>query len=434
MPEAIVFILPGAAAFLCFGAVTLYRFFKKEAITLFDIAAHFRLSFVFSGFLKASSVKGKIGTDKVRIGHRLSLKPHTVSIDIRPAEPYPSVFFITNENTVGRMARIGGIEDILTHDEQCDAHLHIESDDEIDIMSRLDEETRFTLFRLVHKQGIVNIDRKGIHVVIAVRNKSVLDKTMDKAQLVGHIEGLLKANDRFKNSGSVRERLLYCLRIETRWEVVLRYLEIYCTRFSVDASLKELLRNLLFHRHSEVKLKAAECLGEEGLPELYALMRGGPVSLKIKAVSALVRIKRSDAVNELIRLFLGTTDAELQAAIAGALEKCGDTRAHEVLLGALKTNNIVLKSSIIKALGTCGTLQAIEHLAPLADDMFVNPVIRHCAKSAIAVIRELRRKGEAGSLSLADRNRDESGSGGSLSISDRDTAGSLGLASDEEDG
>jgi hypothetical protein len=68
---------------------------------------------------------------------------------------------------------------------------------------------------------------------------------------------------------------------------------------------------------------------------------------------------------------------------------------------------VVLLTSFRKAPGTCGKCEAIEPLLCIADDIFMNPVIREYAKNAITMIKRLRAKGETGCFHFLMKEKQE---------------------------
>jgi hypothetical protein len=181
-------------------------------------------------------------------------------------------------------------------------------------------------------------------------------------------------------------------------------------------NLKELLHKALHDQVKEIKYIAAAHLGQEGLPYLYKLFHNvSPenISLRIKIISSIARIQGTESMEFLMEYYKTLHMNEDKICIINLFKDYGDERVNDMLMEILKDDSDhELRLSVIQALGTCGTMKAVEPLYHISKQILLLPSLKNAAKRSISRIQSRFGSGDRGWLSIMDKDQ----SGGSLSL------------------
>lgn len=139
--------------------------------------------------------------------------------------------------------------------------------------------------------------------------------------------------------------------------------------------------------------------------------------LREKILKFLAEKKEPLFLDFLIREYK-KVNPELQLLILEVCEKTASETVNSFLIHQLDSSSGRLLSAIVKALGPCGKVDAVEPLMNIK-----NPLISGAAKKAIIQIQSRLKEGEHGWLSLAGQQPDA----GSLAISRQLKQGELSL-------
>jgi hypothetical protein len=148
---------------------------------------------------------------------------------------------------------------------------------------------------------------------------------------------------------------------------------------------------------------------------------------RVFAIETLATLKHRPALEPLARL-LDDADQAAAVAAAGALGAIGDARAEGALVAALRSETTEVQTASAQALGTVGTVAAVEPLLELVSvgDRVFGSRLHAVAREAVQRIQARLPGAEAGRLALAEP-RAESGAL-SLASERRASDGALSIA------
>jgi hypothetical protein len=178
-----------------------------------------------------------------------------------------------------------------------------------------------------------------------------------------------------------------------------------------DNQIKDILKGLLNHHDFDIEIMAAEYLN---MPEklIEIIIRASDI-FKIRALSILLKIGNEENINSLLQYF--KNDSEHVSDLLNEIEKSCNPAANVLLINLLKlSDNTDILISVIKALGACGSIEAVEPLLNLKKNK--NIILYPEINNAVKEIQSRLQDAEKGQLSVAENNLNV----GSLSIIDED--------------
>lgn len=271
-----------------------------------------------------------------------------------------------------------GNKGIFTGDDVFDKDFRVQGNSERAI-ALLDYATRATLCKL--RQNILKADSDPQQVLpgrLEIAGNCltyVMIRNLDRATLEERIHGLIDIAKGFTRSGPVRDHLLHNVTNDPNIKVRLKNLELLKQFYKLgDADLQP-IRDLLEHENQDLRLRAAEILGDQALPLLLAMLNpvieagGNPT----KMIYTLGTIHHDEARATLVKLL---PNRLLAHDAAQALAHNGDARCVPALLQVFHRNpNVNVRTQIIRTLGAIGSeraesmlVEVLEHYdAPLRD-------------------------------------------------------------------
>lgn len=148
------------------------------------------------------------------------------------------------------------------------------------------------------------------------------------------------------------------------------------------------------------------------------------------ALEALGRFGDARHVPDILNTLSVSTQEKIKEACAEALEQLADSRAEDALVALVREESGArVRLAAVKALRTCGTLNAVEALHPLTTGLGIGS-IRSEAKRSIAELQSRYGRGEGGELCLAETDT----ATGALSVTTDRHEGLLAMAAETEAG
>ncbi|MBN1695934.1 MAG: HEAT repeat domain-containing protein [Spirochaetales bacterium] len=176
----------------------------------------------------------------------------------------------------------------------------------------------------------------------------------------------------------------------------------------------------------EIKYAAAQFLGKAGFMKLYERLHEAPDDIKMKIIRRMNENRWIVKVGPLLSFLRMTVVVPIQLELIGILGQTASTRACRTLIDLLGHDDYEIRKSAVKALASCGTIDAVVPLNAVARKLMENPFLRAAAKRSIALIRKKYGVKE-GWLSLTgSRTLD-----GSLSMTDEAAEGGMSLSDDD---
>jgi HEAT repeat protein len=407
-------------------------------------------------FFQGDAIAGRVDGVEVRVDtfRRSQGKSSATYTRIRVRAPgVPGNLSLGNEGFFSSIQKALGGQDIQTDDKGFDELLRIRGD-EAQVVALLGDEARRAVRREVGGSGV------------SVRDGEAYWETRghlrDRVELVSRVRGMIDLEKQLTlGSTSIHERLSRNALADRNPRVRLRNLVLLQRRAPSSREAVETSRALMDFADPSVRLAAAMHLGDEGLATIEALVNAPDVDAALMsdalqhlianvpvtrvggilesaldshheavqhvAIQGITKLGHRGAIDRLVRVGDGDS-TRLTVTVATALAQLGDPRAEPALVRWLGRNNEAVCIAAARALGTIGTVAAVEPLLPHTKGLLTDADLKRAAREAIEKIQSRLGDVEAGRLSLSEvAQRD-----GALSLSEE--AGKLSMAPDESAG
>ncbi|PIE16487.1 MAG: hypothetical protein CSA66_07325 [Proteobacteria bacterium] len=300
----------------------------------------------------------------------------------------------------------------------------------LDLVSRLGEQSRAGLVRLVVERG-ATVERGRVTLV----ERGLSD---DGERLAAQVEEVARLAAALDRNGAEAARAAADI-VAGDPEVALRRraLQALCEEAPSDDDTARAVLAALKDEDPELRVMAAERCGLEGFDAArgVALDELAPTALRVRTTALLAQRypeRRAASLETLDQLLSGAPDAVMAAALSGAhalghvpqlgqlltaasragadsggpiARALGRHRGGPVergLVDMLRISEPKVRVEVVRALGQAGSLRAVEHLRPLTSGLLANRGVKAAAREAIAAIQARAGGGEAGQLSLTD--------------------------------
>ncbi len=314
-----------------------------------------------------------------------------------------------------------GMERIVSGDADFDDTLIVMAKRPGAMLSLLSCRAREDMIRLARKSYRCDMTETGIRVVNDELYFASAENIADTVLL------MLSVRRALTREGDARTRLIANMKSETRTGVKINTIRALVSDFPDDEEIEAVLNDALKDRSVQVQIEAARHLGTAGA-EFLARMLEDVKSLDDEGAIEIVKIlndnKYDKGIPGLLNLFFRTVNMDLLKEILRAFESFGNDSLSDLLVSRLAKDEYELRVAIIKALGRCGRVSAVEALGRLASS--IDPFVRRAAQKSISMIQSRLGNVEEGWLSIAEA----SDKGGALSIADKAQKGSLSINED----
>jgi HEAT repeat protein len=254
-------------------------------------------------------------------------------------------------------------------------------------------------------------------------------------------------------------RIAANMRSEPEWRVRMQDLRLLAEGYRGQPAMREALLRACEDPHHELRLRAAEALGEDGreallrmatdpageayaarallalgehLPRergleiLGSALKSRHVETARACLEALGRVGSAAVVAPLAKV-LAVERGELAVAAARALGACRAAEAEAPLLRTLARQAGELGAAVAEALGEVGSAAAVLPLQEAAAREGADEGVRRAAREAVARIQSRLQGATPGQLSLSE------GEAGQLSLAAEDPAGRVSVVEPKDD-
>jgi hypothetical protein len=341
----------------------------------------------------------------------------------------PMSLSVRYDDPMGVFARLGDGSGAKTGDEGFDRQVELPTMN-AQVCAALSERARQQLTTLVNgggrvSQGVVSWPFEDVH-------------EQDRQWLIEHVEHVVALAELLSvTPDSLPSRLAHNALHDSTPDVRLRnlrYLVAAETRAPVEL-LASTARQLLGDRRHDIRFHAACQLGADGHPTLQALAADGAIdsALRAQALGALhegnaadiddwiesfllpgppalvcaalgvVAARRLSAHTDRVIALTSAADASLRVAATRTLGSLESPPIERCLLQLLAGEETEVQIAAAQALGTVGSVSAVEPLLPLTKGFGRGP-LRDAARGAIASIQSRLGDVQAGRLSLVEHD------------------------------
>jgi hypothetical protein len=368
----------------------------------------------YSGiFMNKPSLSGTVKNNVISLECLPGLV-HSIDIHIRIHDEVPYYMQISDRITKEN----DKISLITTSDEEFNNKIFIFSSYEAGVIAFMDNDTRKLMYTLISITNLFNLESDTIsfRIPYSLKNMKLTEYLIKKA-----LQCTFTLVTKMTRQENIKDLLTYNTLYDPDPAVRLKNLEILITRFKLQ-DLALTLNKVLDDQDMHIRYKAADRLGLAGVPALYNLFNEIPpedISFQRKIVTSIARIEGMKSMQFVISFYNTLQTNEDKVKIIYLFEKYGDEQANKILLDILKDNNTYeLKLAVIRALGQCGSMDAVAPLYSLTKQIMSLPSLRSAAKHSIARIQSRYEPGEKGWLTLTT---DTEQLKGSLSITETDS-------------
>jgi hypothetical protein len=316
----------------------------------------------------------------------------------------------------------GGVE---TGDGAFDDAMLVSASDHSIISALMSRTARKNILELAGENTDLQVTKSGIRIYLPFA------EIQQTKKLVRCLGASLSLGKELTRDEDIRRRLMENIGGDDAPGIRLRNIHALMARFPVNDEIRGLLRKNLKDHEVAIQVESAFHLGDEGAKHLMGLL-DGRIALGNDLVILIVKMLKErsyrGAVPALKGLLAGTKNRDLVMGILEAFEAIGDERVSDLLTQRLKDEDSDIRMLAIRALGTCGTVSAVEPLDKLAGDS-INPFVRSAVHASIEQIQARLGRVERGWLSVAELSDKEGG----LSIADKAEAGSLSMEPEKKD-
>lgn len=206
--------------------------------------------------------------------------------------------------------------------------------------------------------------------------------------------------------------------------VRLHNLRALTLNYPIDEEVDSLLKNCLKDRDRMVVFEAAQHLGELGMEQLIKILERENALLSSQeihlAITILKKSRYKKSIPTLKKVYQFSKNLENKIAIMEIFEHFQDQSLNDFLVSELVIEDPKLLNSILKALGSCGQITAVEALYKKSQEIS-DSTTNNLIKETIAKIQSRLEKGDKGWLSIQSPDKEE----GALSLSQPAKKGNL---------
>jgi HEAT repeat protein len=378
---------------------------------------------------------------------------------------HPSYEFALRKEGVGSaIEKALGEREIEVGDPEFDSRAYVHGSPRV-VHAILDAETRHLMGELIDGRIATEDPGEPLEGRVTVSDGALRAEIPESTfrpggrRLSGALHTLLAAAERLALPDDIPARLAHNAGADPLWEVRLASLSTLGRDYPTYTATREALLTACEDTHSEVRLRAALALGDEGREVLLDLASNAAAddTQAARAVMALGDHLALEQAQEVLsqalqsqhrataRAVVGVLgdrggdevvpplaaalagasgDGELAEAVATALGATGEASAEAPLVAALDRHGPTAGGAIAAALGRVGTAGAVAPLRTMAARYPFDLGLRRAARQAIAEIQSRLTGATPGQLALADADV------GQLSLADEDAQGRVSVVTE----
>lgn len=315
-------------------------------------------------------VKGQLGNQWVRIIQDRSYRG--LRIFVRPPRPYPGNLTVTRQNTPASIKKILMDIKFKTCDDWFDSLFKIDGDDELLVLGLFNHQVRRGMIKLASYADIVIYDHQLIYAPVRRSLKEIMEI----------IPQLVEINQQLLRGGSVCQRLILNFLQDPLLPVARHNIDLAVSNFRFGSREWELIKLGLNHPHWEIRLMVLNYIRPCWLPwdlvhycgllEIIPALQAGQVFDLLKELLP----RQLDMV--LQQLYEQVVSLSICTAILHYMEKHPQPAYSPFLINILEAGQFpdTLLIELVRALGTCGTVEALGPLYQLARNRYFAPLVK----------------------------------------------------------
>jgi hypothetical protein len=337
----------------------------------------------------------------------------------------PGELFVNKGYAFSRLVSIRP-RDIQAGDNEFDDLLFVDASEPYVATAYLNSVIRRLSKKLAASGTSINISKFGISLIMP------FSEIHQPRKIVRCVEDMVSLCKELNREQDIRKRLMENIDADEIPEVRLRNIRALTAHFALDDKIFALLRKTMRDEMIEIQVESAAHLGVEGTVHLADILRkGGAVSgvMKLQIVNILKEHGYRESAPVLMNLYRDTKNPDLMIAVLDAFFVFGDERVGPLLMEQLDAENADVRMHAVRALETCGTVEAVERLLKLADDS-LSPFVKNATHKSVERIQSRLGNVEKGWLSMPESQ----GKQGALSMAGGAEEGSLSMEKAGGDG
>ncbi len=350
-----------------------------------------------------------------------------VSVRVECDSKIESPFLVRLESVYSKVKDTLGKGDIKIGEKEIDEMMFITAENPSIVTALLNKEIREKLLFIGQIAAAFDLTENSI--MLKVRNQQLDDLPV----FVKYLQTIVSIIEEVSSGDPIKKRLIKNIKKEEEWKVRLNNLIMLASHFPSDSEIKKILDGSLRDESLEIRFEAAKHLKARGLKFLISMLnsienKSHPLIPEI--ILFLAENNYKQCIPRLKILFDQSESEAVQIEILTAFKDFRDEKLNAFLLkrlNAMNTMDTKILLMVIKALGTCGTLNAVEPVYELGKNS-PDSRVREEAERSIALIQSRKGQGEKGWLSIPEFSETD----GALSINNEARGGALSVNNEED--
>ncbi|MBP7583535.1 MAG: HEAT repeat domain-containing protein [Spirochaetes bacterium] len=309
-------------------------------------------------------------------------------------------------------------EDILIGDKSFDDAMHIIGTNPWQIASLFTADIRARVLSLATRDMDINLTSTWFEIYLE-------GDRIQADDIVAAVRDAAAVSADLALAGDTRGRLMSIIHEDPEPGVRASAIHHLTSHLPVDDEISTLLKKTMDDVDLRVRVAAAKGLGRDGMAYLTGLLekeKDLDDAVVMDIVRGIGKHRWTEGIPALKSLFASRTGKGLELEMLEAFRNMGDTSLCGFLLSYLDRRSGEVLRSVVGALGSCGTAEAVEPLMKLSKSP-INIMLNAAVQQAIAGIQSRLGGADAGWLSVTEA----AGKEGALSLGSNPGDGSLSM-------
>ena len=320
------------------------------------------------------------------------------------------------------------VTNILSGDTKFDETVYVTASAEYYVAALLSRTMRESIFDICKKTDFFEVLPSWMKASI----KPPFSPHSKNIEVIGsYVKAITEISNNLTDEKGIRERLIENTLNDPHPVVRYNNLKHLVSKYSHDADAIEAFRNSINDTDVKIQIMAARGLKKEGLKLLLTIIKKEeslPSEFILEIIDHLKEERYIQSIDVLKAVFSGRDKNHIKIAILQAFESFGVYTLSSYLIELLNNNDGEVRLSVIRALGACGDVNAVEPLYKMAEDS-INPFLSNAIQKSIAKIQSRIGGAEKGWLTVDSLSEKDGG----LSISDNADSGSLSIEENDKE-
>lgn len=389
-----------------------YKYAAQELGLMYKKRFVFLSSIRMSGELEGQRIETSMVWDKLE---------KSISIRINYDLSDIGEFRLAPKSSFSMIRQKPGFTNVQIGDGLFDKKFDIEGNNEMPLISFFNYKIRETLLELLSISGRFEITEKMIVISLSIEDRG--HAPIADILHIAHAARLMTEVPDFRN------RLTHNALYDTNSAYREYNLELLASQYPDDPDTILTLKKALQDRNQRIQIFAARLLQDEGRSVMLEMIKDRKVTAANfpLIVTYFEKTAYKDCIPSLMEYFKHCTTWGEKIGIIKALGVFGDGIAQSFLLEVLeKEKHPEMKTAVIRSLGSCGSLEAVEALFRVRQSASYYQIKNEIQQAIVHIQDRNDLQGEKGWLSLRGLTEEEGG----LSISNAED-GALSMAEEE---